>query len=176
MSEEKADSLERLLEDLDRAATCHNAADAACLYFYGKIDGCDCNGCRALEGETCSKKMLAEFASRLHALMPRDADGREIRARDTIEGPGGKWARVVDVLPAPATVRDGREGITTFAMPTLWRVVEPDSWERLEEDAEILSPYQYCMKRCGGEDKVLSDGSRMAQDILRRAKALAGVE
>ena len=56
----------------------------------------------------------------------------------------------------------------------------PDSWERLEEDATIR-PEAYCVKRgidfsdVDGQHRVLDEVTeRMARDLVRRAKALAG--
>ena len=48
----------------------------------------------------------------------------------------------------------------------------PDSWEKLKRDAFDLSPYDYVKKR--GIDANLALGSAMAQDVYRRARALAG--
>lgn len=51
---------------------------------------------------------------------------------------------------------------------------KPDSWEQLEEDA-MLPPFDYCRKR-DIEAKVGFASKSKAKDIIRRAKALAGVD
>ena len=54
----------------------------------------------------------------------------------------------------------------------LFLVAPLDSWEKLERDATDLSPCEYAKKR--GLDAEYAFGSAMAQDIDRRARALAG--
>lgn len=169
MSEQEKDSIERLLEDLDRAVTCDS--------FDGKnVFSAYCGGQARVTAKASWVAVFAEDVSRrLHALMPHDADGREIRVGDTIKSPGGKEERVTDVLPVPAAVKDGGADITTFAMPTLWRVVQPDSWERLEQDVR-MTPREYVVKVAMPNEFGMAAIAAMADDIVRRAKALAGVE
>lgn len=126
------DSLTRLIEDVEAAA-----GNSACRYFNAQLGPCD--GCPARDDpRPCLMCALDDIARRLHALMPHDADGREIRQGDTIEAAVGTQVQVTDVLTLPAIVKDEGACVETFAMPWLWRVVQPDSWERLEEDATML--------------------------------------
>ena len=48
----------------------------------------------------------------------------------------------------------------------------PDSWDELKSDVKKLSPVEYVEKR--GLDASYAYGSVMAQDVYRRARALAG--
>lgn len=61
----------------------------------------------------------------------------------------------------------------TSEHPLISACTLPDSWERLEEDAR-KTPREYIEGRCipvGNDGRVAA----MARDLVRRAKALAGV-
>lgn len=118
-----------------------------------------------------------------------DADGVEIRVGDTVWHEDGTELIVI----AFGDVQDGETmlDVEYVSGPTEWDEVRclsvthtrPDSWERLEEDAEKLAcaylgrsegtcfgcPLENCkdFAACSKEQ---------AKDIVRRAKALAGVE
>lgn len=122
-----------------------------------------------------------------------DADGVEIKVGDTVWHEDGSELRVIDF----GGVEDGETmlGVEYVAGPTKWGEVRclsvthtrPDSWERLEEDM-AKHPCVYAEDVKGGEFSRCSEcpwhsdcgGARasevMARDIVRRAKALAGVE
>ena len=51
---------------------------------------------------------------------------------------------------------------------------KPDSWEQLEEDV-MLTPYYYCDRRDIKAEIGFASESK-AKDVVRRAKALAGVD
>lgn len=165
------DSLTWLAENVEQAA-----ARGACSY-YGRPTNFSCEGCPAdADAGPCGKSVLEDVARRLHALMPHDRKGVEIKPGDTIEITGHKkQVCITDVLTLPAIVKDEGACVETFAMPWLWRVVQPDSWERLEEDATML-PHDYLTaadesdKRYGAEAM-----TAMSADLVRRAKRLAGV-
>lgn len=163
------DSLARLIEDVESATA---ANFYACEYFGQKDD--ECNGCPA-HGKPCYKAAFSDIARRLHALMPHDADGREIQAGDTIESMGGRQMRITGILPLPVTIFDG-ESLDVAAEPLLWRVMEPDSWEKLDADSQ-MSPSDYWRSKNPASTRYGYDAVvGMTADIVRRAKRLAGVE
>ena len=118
-----------------------------------------------------------------------DADGVEIKVGDTVYGIGRTEHQFEVIDPhhidpevgEAFSVRcyDSDEHEECHCKPKLLTHTRPDSWERLEEDAESIrqtiaynfgdfSPSDF--KRSGDslQDRV--------SDIVRRAKALAGVE
>ena len=163
-------SLTRLIDGVDNAV-----ATGVCGY-YRRLGVERCIECPAEEAESCGDAMLEDIARRLHALMPHDMDGREIKVGDTIKNAISLQMHVTDVMPLPVSVRNDTTSHVTTGVPHLWRVVEPDSWERLEQDATLL-PHDYLTtkdasdKRCG-----VVAMTAMAADLVRRAKKLAGVE
>ena len=157
MQSDDKDSLTRLIEDVE-----HAAAHGMCAYW-GKSDRWNCKGCPAdLEDLVCSRAMYEDIARRLHALMPHDADGREIEVGDTIESTFGTQVHVTDVIALPVNAHDGVVYQFPVSLLHLWRVVESDSWEKLEQDAYHLVMSEYLD---APEDDV--------KDLVRRAKALA---
>lgn len=88
-----------------------------------------------------------------------DADGVEIRVGDTVWHEDGSEWFVEEITRLGARCFDG-ERRRTF-VPAFLTHIRPDSWERLEEDAEL-------------NDETGIVGGNL--DIVRRAKALAGVE
>lgn len=114
-----------------------------------------------------------------------DADGVEIKVGDTVYGIGRTKHQfeVIDphhIDPEVGEVfsvwcydRDDRE--ECHCKPKLLTHTRPDSWERLEEDAGD-NPFTYC--KAAGIHLCTLDNSERAKsrDIIRRAKALAGVE
>lgn len=164
------DSLSRLIEDVDKAA---NSFFYGCGYFDSR-KGSGCSGCPAEHcGSSCEKATFDDIASRLHALMPHDKAGREVRVGDTIHRVGtglyhevcGLAAKVVDV-----------GGYAIACDLDDYRVVERDSWQRLVDDAtkspsEYLSDRDMTVPRDEADDEFYK-----SVDLVRRAKALAGVE
>lgn len=91
-----------------------------------------------------------------------DADGVEIKVGDTVYEPNGQSGIVTAVHPSTRCVDLQQDGCDAYAMDTKRLThTRPDSWERLEEDAADL-------------DDMPCDFN--AKDLIRRAKALAGVE
>lgn len=131
---------------------------------------------------------FADIARRLHALMPHDRRGSEIKPGDTIESPDGIRTAVTDIFMLPATVAEEGASITTFSMPDLFRVVPPESWEKLKDDLGL----DCCTYFDDGNVKEGCNGCRadelggnmdggdcdelMFDDIVRRAKELAMAE
>lgn len=184
------DSLARLIEDVDKATASYFYG---CGYFRSQREGDGCSKCPAEDCDSsCEKMMLDDIARRLHALMPHDAEGREIRPGDTIEAAVGTQVQVSDFVALPVHFIDG-DGAdrVSVGMPHLWRVVEPDSWERLEEDAaKRVCEYAGAPRSIADADRYSCIGcpydepgphtdvgcqERMRLDLVRRAKALAGV-
>lgn len=94
-----------------------------------------------------------------------DADGVEIKVGDTVYEVGTGREFNVERLPNPhacqgVMLRHPNGGSTSLDAPRLTHT-RPDSWERLEMDAEL-------------NDETGIVGGNL--DIVRRAKALAGVE
>lgn len=120
-----------------------------------------------------------------------DADGVEIHVGDTVWHCNGIASGVVTSIDAGSLMNTTRyvdESGTEFrdAARNLTHIA-PDSWERLVEDA-AKHPCVYAEGAKGGKFSKCSecpwgnecDGSRagemMARDVIRRAKALAGIE
>lgn len=181
------DSLGRLIWDLEQAAE-----DSTCAYW-NEGNRYNCKVCPVdLKDLECSKATYGDIARRLHALMPHDAEGREIKVGDTIENAVGTQVQVTDVMALPVHVLVGFADRFSVGMPYLWRVVEPDSWERLEQDAaKRVCEYAGAQKSVADADKYSCINcpydepgphtdkgchERMRLDLVRRAKRLAGVE
>ena len=113
---------------------------------------------------------------------PVDANGREVPLDTRKLMRGGKLCRVCEIAYNSITERwvvrpegpGAARGLSSFFLP--------DSWERLEEDA-VKDP---CVYFGCGDDSIYNKcpscpaygddcGPAMAQDVVRRAKALAGV-
>lgn len=144
----------------------------------------------AIWNNSCSHMHLG-LGKRVKRSAPEalDADGVEIKVGDTVWHEDGSELRVIRF----GDVQDGETmlGVEYVAGPTKWGEVRclsvthtsPDSWERLEEDTMKGSCAYF-----GFADKPCSDGDGCpankpgdcakfkAVDIVRRAKALAGVE
>ena len=170
MSSDSKDSLSKLIEDVEQAAVC-----GACTYF-GRQEDDGCDWCPAYEDDgPCKESVLDDVARRLHALMPHDKDGREIKPGDTIENMAGTQMRITGILPLPAAILDD-ESLNVTAVPHLWRVVQPDSWERLEADATLL-PHDYLTTKDASDKRYgIEAMTAMVADLVCRAKKLAGVE
>ena len=123
-----------------------------------------------------------------------DADGVEIKAGDTV------WYRSLCTmgsmrkatvagfdehsLDGPLVTLKDEAGKTWYIHPKKITHTPPDSWERLEEDA-VKEPCDYFGVECD-EDKGCSGCPHLHEgrdcaidlqaDLIRRAKALAGVE
>lgn len=180
------DSLTRLIEDVDAAD-----GNSACRYFNAQLG--PCKECQARDDpRPCLMCALDDIARRLHALMPHDADGREIDVGDTIESTFGTKVQVTDVMALPVNAHDGVVEQFPVSLLHLWRVVESDSWEKLEQDAAkrvceyagaqkiIADAEKYSCINCPydepGPHTDKGCHERMRLDLVRRAKRLAGVE
>lgn len=132
------------------------------------------------------------FGERVKRPAPKvlDADGVEIRVGDTVYGIGRTQHRFEVIDPhhidpevgEAFSVRcyDRDEHEECHCKPKLLTHERPDSWERLEEDAskdacKYFGNTNYF--NCSGcpADRANCFG-RMKSDLIRRAKALAGVE
>lgn len=120
---------------------------------------------------------------------PTDADGQRIEVGDHLKSATGidKKATVVGFAFKPLYKFDGDEYEFMLHECNLWHHYEPDSWEKLEEDAG-LSKCKYngqsdiplcdvCDAYVGEDGLFICIGSeKKCHDLVRRAKALAGVE
>lgn len=114
-----------------------------------------------------------------------DADGVEVKEGDTVWLKGEpieyKVAIVIDGLAYLTFKTRNGDNSTVTAYPRNLTHTPPDSWERLEEDA-AKSDCDYFGRdvsdcdRCPARQSTLSCGQSKSLDIIRRAKALAGVE
>lgn len=167
MQSDDKDSLTRLLEDVEVAAS-----DNACRYFNEQVT--PCAGCPARDDpRPCLMCALDDIARRLHALMPHDAEGREVKVGDTIKRVGtGLYSKVCGIA---AKATDGN-GFAIACDLGDYRVVEPDSWGMLRTDA-MKPPSEYLKDR---DMRVFEDDAEIewhkALDLVQRAEALAGVE
>lgn len=183
MQRDDKDSLSKLIDDVEQAAVC-----GACTYF-GRQGVHRCDGCPAyMDDDPCAQSVLDDIASRLHALMPHDKGKREINAGDTIKDDIGMKMDVMDVTPLPVlALDDDGTSLVAVTSPHLWRVVRPDSWERLKEDLGLTCCTYFddgnVTEGCNGCRAEELGGNMggdcdklMFDDIISRAKALAGVE
>ena len=146
---------------------------------------------KELEGELANAKVLSERKRKILDMWPRFEDGEyvwfgddvsEIDARSFVFLESG--AMVTNLTSVPAY------GKFLRCSEPLKRPAPKDSWERLEEDAcKGVCEYAGAYRKSGTIDSHECDGCRfdsdgngptcekqMALDIIRRAKALAGVE
>ena len=120
-----------------------------------------------------------------------DADGVEIEAGDTVYGIGRTKHRFEVIDPhhidpevgEAFSVRcyDRDELEECHCKPKLLAHTRPDSWERLEEDVHAIvtgdGMYHRLNNYCNARDLGGDDVMRLTiGDLVRRAKALAGVE
>ncbi len=111
-----------------------------------------------------------------------DADGVEIKVGDTVWDDDGVEMTVMSLvgeLPGHVTTHSKNPPATYSVNPKRLAHTHPDSWERLEEDAESIrqtiarnfgdfSPSDFKQSGDSLQDRV--------SGLVRRAKALAGVE
>ena len=175
MESDDKDSLSGLIDDVEQAAVC-----GVCSY-YGRQEDDGCDGCPAyVDDGPCVESVLDDVARRLHALMPHDKDGRDIKAGDTVKvvGSVAKAIKVSGIRAVPFGDEVGSSGYvdTPVAHPHVWSVVQPDSWERLEADATLL-PHDYLTTKDASDKRYgIEAMTAMVADLVRRAKKLAGVE
>lgn len=187
LSDDK-DSLGKLIDDMEQVAA---PRAYACRYFGKQVDD-DCDGCPA-RGKRCYEFVFNDLARRMRALMPHDMDGREIKAGDTVRvvGSAAKAIKVSGIRAVPFGDEVGSSGYvdTPVEHPHVWSVVEPDSWERLEQDAaKRVCEYAGAQKSIADADRYSCINcpydepgphtdkgchERMRLDLVRRAKALA---
>lgn len=119
---------------------------------------------------------------------PHDCDGVPIEVGDTIWVVSEDGSSVYDCSVVVVNT-DGANGLvrvrekpengwSAFLFPSKLTHREPDSWEKLEEDASV-GAQDYCVNWLGIDiRKTLAsdDDEAFAKDIIRRAKKLAGIE
>lgn len=114
------------------------------------------------------------------------ADGKPLREGETVWGvtgasyritgahDGGVFARHVNGSFGAEVKTAGGEGLYQLRADKLTHE-RPDSWERIEEDAQ-LNPDDYWMHHSVGDEDRKNVALAMARDILHRCKALAEQE
>lgn len=123
------------------------------------------------------------FESDAYMKLPLDAYGEPIRIGDVVNVEGDAMTvlgyRHDDTLLLIA--KDRKSGLFFSPEPSRvrhFKYVQPDSWEKLEEDASA-GAQNYCANRLDIDIRktLTSDDDRaFAKDIIRRAKKLAGIE
>lgn len=119
-----------------------------------------------------------------------DADGVEIKVGDTVWcDEDNKQCEVIELVGGTVRVQY-QNGYTLEHYPSYLTHTRPDSWERLEEDAlkgvceyaeaerkpGTIDAHTCCGCRFDEDGDGLTCEKQVALDIIRRAKALAGVE
>lgn len=108
--------------------------------------------------------------------MPEDANGKTIDIAKCYALFGGDGKLLMVDSYVYSVEKDGVWSIidsegNEYACESLL-IDPPDSWKQLEWDVKNLSPFDYVGRREIDTDIAL--GSAMAQDVYRRARALAG--
>lgn len=144
----------------------------------------------ALKTELDDWKGNAEgFQPDAYMRFPLDADGAAIRPGDKIYFDGDPESEAlicvaIGCWPQPVEFMDwGKAGTTAWENGNVFthhrpKPEPPDSWEKLEEDASV-GAQDYCANWLGIDiRKTLTsdDDEAFANDIIRRAKKLAGIE
>lgn len=162
------------------------------IYFengHGKLRSSVSDGCywNWKSADTCVKRPAPKVL---------DADGVEIKVGDTVwakyppDTPKDRVVKAIveavdgDTVKVRSEYLTGLEFVETVHCSLLTHN-EPDSWERLERDAEksicdyfgsSSSPDSLCEDGCPGLNSPVSCGVLMKLDLIRRAKALAEKE
>ena len=141
--------------------------------------------CEDMEAAHVTKWLkLTERERQILAMWPRFEDDEYVWFGDAYIDTGGDANKVRAIeFDEGCTDLVGIEGFHTgfFAGERVKRPAPKDSWERLEEDA-AKSDCDYFGRdvsdcdRCPARESTLSCGQSKSLDIIRRAKALAGVE
>lgn len=147
--------------------------------------------CERIEREDAGGRVaLTDRERQILDMWPRFEDGEYVWFEDRyIDGNGGEAGAVTVAFMRDAGALVDRYGLhTCYGQERVKRPAPKDSWERLEEDAGMyVCDYARGGVAVGGGhlcegcpyDVVDRDGmgckQRMARDLVRRAKALAGV-
>ena len=114
--------------------------------------------------------------------LPLDADGMPIRPGDTVYGEDGREYLVNSITIkrggdiSAFVIPNDEKGFATYEQPSKLTHSKPDSWEQLEFDAEC-SAFEYAGKTgFVPDDNSESVFAHQSVDLVKRAKALAGVE
>lgn len=135
------------------------------------------------EAASTGKRVLTERERQILAMWPRFEDGEYVWFGDAYIDTDGDANKVRAIeFDDGCTDLVGIESFHTgfFAGERVKRPAPKDSWERLEEDA-AKSDCDYFGRdasdcdRCPARESTLSCGQSKSLDIIRRAKALAGV-
>ena len=130
--------------------------------------------------EVMSHDGIVKNATEIHVATHKalDADGKEIRVGDTVwDVESGIEYEVVGIhtdedTPVRVMRTDGSHLAKAAKPSTLTHAKpEPDSWERIEEDATRM-PGEYC-ERYGIYGDSFPQAEAMACDLVRRCRALA---
>ena len=165
MAEETSFGVARLRQAITNQATCGSGQ------FELSIDSAD-KLCREIEEE------LENLSWAKDAPVPRDADGKIVPlGTEKLYTDDGEMVRVDSICHGARPWRVKRmQSDKTYWLDSL-HLHRPDSWERLEEDAAkgICDYFDHssCLKCPGFNHAGHSCDKARAQDIVRRAKALA---
>lgn len=131
-------------------------------------------------GDFCLNDTWFKSGERVRRPAPKvlDADGRPLEARQTVwDVESGIEYEVVGIhtdedTPVRVMRTDGSH-LAKAAKPSTLTHQRPDSWERIEEDARI-KPSEYTDRYRVG--RIGFESEDMRADLVRRCRALAGVE
>lgn len=162
------------------------------VYLLKDGDKCRVTGFETIDGEVfarlhCDDRPEIEGArgsAITHRRRVLDADGVEIGVGDTVYEPNGKRGTVVRVHPQTGCVDLSQGDCDAYCMDAESLThTRPDSWGRLEEDAAkgLCEYFGFSDRPCNeGEGCPAYEqggcATYKAKDLVRRAKALAGVE
>lgn len=103
-------------------------------------------------------------------------DGKSIQLGDTVWGEDGKRWRIVGIGERYVWGQNIEKSGQKRLKPEWLTHEEPDSWERILDDAMAEHPVTYCLEN-GIANKDFRDAYEAKEaDLVRRCKKLAGVE
>lgn len=144
------------------------------------IMSCHISKLKALEEENAVLRAKLEDwiqSDDSYMKLPLDADGEPIRLGDEVNIDGDAMTVLGYILHNDTLLlvaKDKKSGLfftLNLSIVRHFKPERPDSWERIEEDAN-LAPRDYMEKRGMNPEKTERIASMMA-DLVRRAKALA---
>lgn len=131
-----------------------------------------------LERENKSLRAEPERLRALHREEPQclDADGVPIKVGDTVYFVEAGYPVTVSKVESLSICYDEHGD---WMSPRLYSHRKPDSWEQLADDAASYDPTDYVAEVLGRDTSLTmygEDAKLMKEDVLRRAKRLAGVD
>lgn len=137
-------------------STCVHRTGATCM-----LDYMECDGCETRKEAVLSKRLMT---------LPIDADGVPVAIGDVMEWPNGETFEVVGVGDGTLFYyEDEDDGLAVWTGASTKRHHQPDTWERIIEDARVCLMSDYKTEAT----PTMRWKSDLA-DLVARCKALAG--